>query len=402
MNRFLRRLLILFLILIIAAFLLSGYASLFPVHFSLPVPIFSERDSRIQYEVLLKDNAFSDQATIGMDQVYLLDFTAGVNAAFSHRLQIGRAAGFSWRHRIDTVLEARAADESGRLLLSRTDTLIPETTGTTAGNALELNSNAAIRFSDFDRAIRDFRTQTGQAAEFSLLLRMPVDLIVDLPEGPYILSEELLLRIPLSSPQFMIAAEIPASQFWPVWRLAGYRLVLSDIPFPIFPAMAAAAFLLLILLLLTTRSRPKSKVRRQLRRMLRMAAGQLMLIADKAWEPEWCVAAADFKSMVRTARRLKHPIFCYIDRHQAASPAAFFYVYYGENNYCYSFNSQPAAAAAAVGQDEPLLADLEEQSGFAGPADADDRIPLLPETDDSPEIFLANLKMSASFSPSLR
>ncbi|MGI6327329.1 MAG: hypothetical protein ACOX1U_10400 [Saccharofermentanales bacterium] len=39
-----------------------------------------------------------------------------------------------------------------------------------------------------------------------------------------------------------------------------------------------------------------------------------MLIADKAWEPEWCVAIADFKSMVRTAKKLKYPIFCYVDQ----------------------------------------------------------------------------------------
>ncbi len=57
------------------------------------------------------------------------------------------------------------------------------------------------------------------------------------------------------------------------------------------------------------------------------------MIGDKAWEPEWCITASNFKTMVKTARRLKHPIFCFVDR-ESDVPAALFYVYFGENNYC--------------------------------------------------------------------
>jgi hypothetical protein len=67
--------------------------------------------------------------------------------------------------------------------------------------------------------------------------------------------------------------------------------------------------------------------------MLRMARGRLLMIGDKAWEPEWCITASNFKTMVKTARRLKHPIFCFVDR-ESDVPAALFYVYFGENNYC--------------------------------------------------------------------
>lgn len=65
-----------------------------------------------------------------------------------------------------------------------------------------------------------------------------------------------------------------------------------------------------------------------------------MMIGDKAWEPEWCITASNFKTMVKTAKRLKHPIFCYIDR-DSDVPAALFYVYYGENNYCYTYTGSP-------------------------------------------------------------
>jgi hypothetical protein len=68
----------------------------------------------------------------------------------------------------------------------------------------------------------------------------------------------------------------------------------------------------MILLLLITRSRPKVKknqLARRLKRKLQLAKGRLVLIEDKAWEPERCVAVADFKSMVRTAKKLKYPIF---------------------------------------------------------------------------------------------
>ena len=401
MNRFLRRFLILILILMIAAVLLSGYASLFPVHFTAPVPVFTSSDSRIDYEVLLKSNSFTDQLTMGMDQTYLLDFTQGVNAIFAHQRKVSRALNLRWLYRVDAVLEARAAGADGQLLLSRIIDLVPETAGAAEGSLLSVESTVDILFSDFDLFIREFNAQTSQPAVFELTVKMPVDVIADLPDGPFAIRDELILKIPLSLESFTITATKPANTPWPIWHTTGYRLVLAEIPFPVFPAMAAAAFLLLILLLTTTRSRPKSRLKRQLSRMLRLAKGQLMMIADKAWEPEWCIASADFRSMVNTAKKLKHPIFCYIDR-QSQSLAAYFYVYYGENNYCYSFNSTPTEAAGEIGSDD-TLPDLSDMSGSTGslgptePVELDDRIPLLPEIDDSPEIFLANLKMSASF-----
>jgi hypothetical protein len=119
-----------------------------------------------------------------------------------------------------------------------------------------------------------------------------------------------------------------------------------------------------------------------------------MIIGDKAWEPEWCVKAADFKSMVRTAKKLKHPIFCYIDR---SSPvrSAYFYIYYGENNYCYTFSDDSAAIGLSGPADEDMLPDLMDSDQRAQPPEFDDRIPLLPEADDGPEILLANLKVQS-------
>ncbi len=64
-----------------------------------------------------------------------------------------------------------------------------------------------------------------------------------------------------------------------------------------------------------------------------------MIIGDKAWEPEWCVTASNYKTMIKTAKRLKHPVFCFIDN-EGPMPEAYFYVYYGENNYCYTYNGQ--------------------------------------------------------------
>ena len=53
--------------------------------------------------------------------------------------------------------------------------------------------------------------------------------------------------------------------------------------------------------------------------------------------------------MVRTARKLKHPVFCHVDR-QGPFPVAYFYVYYGENNYCLTF--QPEGVSDTSSDDD--------------------------------------------------
>jgi hypothetical protein len=118
-------------------------------------------------------------------------------------------------------------------------------------------------------------------------------------------------------------------------RTLPHLLVVAQIPYYWY-LIAGLVFLgVLLSILLFTRSH-RDLFEREVRRMKRMARNRLMQIGDKAWEPEWCITATDYRTMVRTARKLKHPIFCYVDR-ESVPPAAYFYVYYGENNYCYTF-----------------------------------------------------------------
>ncbi|MGI6334030.1 MAG: hypothetical protein ACOX1A_05365 [Saccharofermentanales bacterium] len=398
MNRHLRRLLILILVLIIAAVALAAYASYFPVYFTLPVPIWPLRNSSINYEVSLLPNALTGQTTLGMDQAYLSAYAHSVNAEFSHQLKIRRATNLAWRYRIDAKIEVHTNDDSHQLLLDQTTNLIPETTGTSAGPELNVGNTAVIQFSDYEPLIKKLSDQIGQHANFTLTLLMPVTVRADLPEGPFEFEDILSLAIPLNQPSFTITESLPLNSFRPQWHQVGFRLVFARLALPIYPIIAGIAVLLMILLLLITRSRPKTKknqLARQLKRKLHLAKGQLILIEDQAWEPERCVAVADFKSMVRTAKKLKYPIFCYIDQ-TSASLTAHFYLPYGENNYCYSFNSR--SGRPALREDAPETA----LPSSAEPVSAEERIPFLPETDDSPDTVLAHLKDVGGHDPSLR
>ena len=109
-----------------------------------------------------------------------------------------------------------------------------------------------------------------------------------------------------------------------------------------------------------------------------------MIIGDKAWEPEWCISVTSFRTMVRTARKLKHPIFCFIER-DSDQPIAYFYVYYGENNYCYTFTGVPdkhSKRKKNKSGSEPLTGNLNPGGGLTrSPAQRDEGFirPSLPE-----------------------
>jgi hypothetical protein len=172
--------------------------------------------------------------------------------------------------------------------------------------------------------------------------------------------------------------------------------------FAVYPAAAVFCLLLMTIILVTTRGRRRNTFDRQLHRMKRQARSRLLLISDKAWEPEYCITVDDFGTLVRTARKLKHPVFCCIDRRTEPS-TAYFYIYYGENNFCFTFTdnqadqapddpdeySAPSVPAGPPVSLPPEPARPASRGKPAGPADTvapEQPIPVLPETDSSSEV----------------
>lgn len=397
-NRFLRRFLIFILFVLMISVLFAGYASVYPFVFTLPTPIFDlSRSSNVNYEVQLNPNGFTEQTALGMDQIYLRDFTRAIKIDFQHWIHVGQASSIQYTYRVDALVRAHDAADPSLILLTRQISLLPETAGQISGSDLNLSQGVSVDLNEYEEFIASYQDQTSQAATFDVVVSMSVKAAAALPFGSYVVTDAPGLQIPLDQAQYQLTrilpASLPAISFQPVT----YRLVLTDLPFAVYPAMAGACFLLLILLLAATRSRKKNRFNRRLHKMLRRARGRLMIIGDKAWEPQWCVTTTDFKSMVRTAKKLKHPIFCYIDR-MSPVPAAYFYIYYGENNYCFTFSDANSSPAMSIPPASDDLSDFPDFDDAAPPAD-DDRIPLLPENDDSPEIALANLKIQSGYSP---
>ncbi len=394
MHRIPRRLLILVLSLLLAISLFSGYSAWRPIAFSYDTNVLrADSSSAIDYLVHLKENSFSKQETLGMDQVYLDDLTRSVEPTFTYRLQIDRPADLAASYQIDAVIRVHDAANPATILLEKpVSVLSAQNEQVQNGQDWQLSRTIQLDMDEY-RAMADlFAGQSTIAASYDLAVTLKVQVTAQLATGPVVFTDAPTLFIPVKQPQFQITRQstTPAGGFKPIRQVLRYQFTLKAIPLPFFAGAAALCLLSLVVLLTTTRSRQKDHFKKNLRRMLRQARGRLMLIGDKAWEPEWCIAATDFRAMVRTAKKLKHPIFCYIDR-MAAFPVAYFYVYYGENNYCYAYTEHPEALHA---KDETKA----DPGASAEPADA---IPVLPETDEvplqpdagaSPEILLANLR----------
>ncbi len=387
MHRIPRRLLIFLLIILLAAILLAGYNVWRPIDLVLNTPVLNyQRESAIDYQVLVKPNDFTDQTVLGMDQLYLQDFSEAVDTIFSYAFKADRTVNLQYRYRIDAILQMHDASNPGNVLLQKTINLLPERIGKTQNSNWQIKENLRIDLADYQSIAASFATQTNSAATFDLDLTLFVQLDAALPAGPLTITDTPVLSIPLNQQQFRLSRQLPASRPINVWQPIHYKIVLAPIPFPVYPAAAGLCLLCLVMVLIMTCSRRKNRFRKQLSRMMRYAKSRLMIIGDKAWEPEWCITATDFRSLIRTAKKLKHPVFCYVDW-QAESPAAYFYVYYGENNYCYTFG-QPTSSNRSV----PVPTDHDDVPSEP-PEELPDSIPVLPETDNSPEILLSRLKI---------
>jgi len=388
MNRLVRGLMIFLLAVLASAILFAGYATFYPITFTRMTPVLNyQRDGQINYSVQVQPNDFSSQTTLGMDQVYLKDFTEAIDISFKYRYQADRTANLEYAYQVDAILQATNPDNNSDVLLSSPVSLIPVTTVHSSGSSLQIDEQVRILPTDYDQLMKAFAERSDLAVNYVLAVTLTVRIKTALQGGPFEITDTPALLIPLDQDQYRLTRFLAPTQPVRVRQRLTWQLVLAPLPLLVYPVAAGVCFILIIVILTTTCSPRKNRFDRKLRQMLRMARSRLLIIGAKAWEPEWCVLVSDFRSMVRTARKLKHPLFCYIDR-ISETPAAYFYVYYGENNYCYTFGN-PGSAATQIAANPDV-----DRSSL--PDEFDDSIPVLPEDDDNPEIVLAKLRVQTN------
>ena len=367
MNRLARRLMIGLLVLIIIVSVLAGLLALNPLIFRWNAPVLRyTRTSAIDYFVDLQPDSFGGQTTLSADLVYLDHLVKGVQPTFIYTFDADREVDIQASWKTDATLRIRDAADPEAIVLNQTLPLVTvKKSQLTATKSWILNEPLKIDLASYRAAAAAFAENNPANLRYELVVVLDLDLaIIPAVASDVIhIREPLTLIIPLNQAQYRIERDLPAAM--PEWATIHqdmhYQVQLTGIPFYFFPIAAGLAFIVLVIFLAFTRSLPKDRFRGRLRRMLRLARGRLMLIGDKAWEPEWCVAVTDYRAMVRTAKRLKHPIFCYIDR-MKPWPVAYFYVYYGENNYCHIYTEHP----------EMLHADDLSRHSRAGDDEADD------------------------------
>lgn len=358
-----RSLLILLIVLLLAATAAAAYAALRPLVLSWKTRVYGyERSSDVSYQVEVKPNPIFSDSMLGMNLVYTDKYTQAINPVFKYHWQADRETPLTWQSEIVVTLRVKDQQDPARILFEKSRVSGPLLNGSVTGDSFDIERSVRVNLDDYRALIETFRTQSDLAASFDLIIGLHTSVQADLTGGPLTIEDTPALVLPLDVETFQITRSPVTEPLVELERPIRYQLVVAPIPFFVYPLVGGILFILLILTLIFTKTRRKSPFERELGKMLRRARARLMLIGDKAWEPEWCVRTTDFPTMVRTAIKLKHPIFCYIDR-QAAVPAAYFYVYYGENNYCYTFSAGQPGQSARPGQ-----------SG-AGAARGDDGLP---------------------------
>lgn len=395
------------LILLLGLFVsaVSLLATIRPFIVILPTPMFAYRQRiRPSYTVNLADNPYFAESTQPAGRTYLREFTRSVSVRYDSTFNTILSGSLVIRSRVDAILKVHDAKDATIILLEKVVNLLPAADIALQPGQDSTSTSVDVALQSYQLMAGFFLQETGLPGNAELVVRYSADTIGTRYGQVLTDHQESTVTIPLLSDQFQITADETTANRLMI-RPVRYLVHPDQVPLFVFPLMIGFFLIMLLLLLLLTRSQKADHFNRDIKRMLRYARRQLLLIGDKAWEPEWCITASDFKSLVRTARKLKHPVFCYINN-DPEQQAAYFYVYYGENNYCYTFKGKQNTEQAPSA---PFRKDLKQELSAAASTPFNDLfqddlgdelpdepstsvVPLLPETEDSPDVVLGRIR----------
>ncbi len=374
-----RSLLILFMFLLVI-FVLASIFSYQPWLISWSQLILRQNVSTAaDYQVHLLPDKVPGLELAPSDAVYLAELTDSLEASFTALLATDRPLSGQAEIRLETLIEV-SDQERQQVLFQISEAALDETSFSFENStSWPVDYRAVLELADYRTRATALAKQLDRPVSVKLIIIFSTDYTLQLPAGPLSSTATARLSLPLDQEVFTIEKETsPAAAFAPLWQKITYRVYLELFPWWVFLIAALLILLSLILLLSGTKSQVRENFWRRLKKMQHRLRGRLTLIGDKAWDPSWCVQVTDFKAMAKTARQLKQPVFCFVDE-MSAWPAAYFYVQYGENNYCYIYTLYPEKLTDLPGSQ------LEE-------ATFSHQMPVLPEAEelplpeDSPEI----------------
>ncbi len=412
LPRLTRYLVLAVLVILLLLSVVAAISIVYPFKVTLPTPMYAYRyTSRPSYSVALKENPYFSEDSQPAGQTYLREFAKEVQIRFDTTSQSILSGDLSLQNRIDAHLIVRDAADPSVILLEKVTNLKPDAVFALASSQETIPSDVIVELAPFQQTAQTFLAQTGLQGQAELVIRQEADIIGNRFGQAYADRQASTVLIPLLQERFSVTTE-PARAFRFLVRPVEYLFSPHRMPIVVLPFLALFFLVALVLFLTLTESRKNDRFRRELNRMLRYSRRQLFMIKDKAWEPEWCITASDYKSLVRTARKLKHPVFCHV-QDDPENPAAYFYVYYGENNYCYTFKGRPAGhgrtrSAKASAAPGPMPQGSVPGSAQARPDPAQIAlfdepssavVPLMPETEDSPDAVLERLRRGSGQLP---
>lgn len=343
MNRFSRHFFILILTLLILVSVLAGLASWKPWILSFRTMVLRyHTQSTVNYRVIFKPDVIPGAHEASANASYLDELVAAVEPTFTILMETDRPVFAEAQAVLKATIQAHEPGDEKPILFQIEEPIFSDPSSLYSDESTLRSEHVQIVDLDvFRKRAADLNAQLKQTLEYELLLTYSVQFTTKLPAGPITINETASLLIPLNHPVFrMTKTENANPETKPIYQQIHYRVYLDRIPWPFFLVAAILSLTSLLLLLFTTSSQQKDTFSRKLNKMKRLSRGQLIMIGDKAWDPAWCVKVTDFKTMAKAARKLNHPIFCYVDDF-SAWPAAYFYSYYGENNFCYLFTQHP-------------------------------------------------------------
>jgi len=327
--------------------LLAYWSTFNTVTVTLPTQVYqASRQATIDYQVVSAAPEAAGETLAGENQVYISALAQSVRPVFQYTFTADSSQSMTVSSQVLATLRIFATKGQDQLLYEDSQIMAdPEVTTLTAAE-YQIERAADIPLQDFKNQFQAFASQTPLEVRGELVISLLAKTESLLPSGLSTLIDQPSLILPLTNDTFTITEK---TDFKPVavWRPLPYQIVLTIFHPAVFPAAAVVFLVGLFIWLRLTQSRRKDPFEKKLAWMKRQCRGRLMMISDKAWEPEWCITSQDFKTMVRTAKKLKHPVFCHVDR-QGSYPVAYFYVYYGENNYCLTFRPEGATDAPSA------------------------------------------------------
>lgn len=161
-------------------------------------------NSNLSYRVVLKDNPFFTNKTLGMNKQYIASLIDHIEVDTKYNFQSSKDLNYNYTYEIVATAKGTYAESDAKSteVWSKNYPIVPLETKTGTGKNIAINQTVSINYNTYNQVMTDFRNQFGLSVDASVDVSLKINITGGLPGKEQTLQESntMALEIPLVKP----------------------------------------------------------------------------------------------------------------------------------------------------------------------------------------------------------